>query len=117
MFSLQVKVEGLDNLVRFLSRFEDLREPVGDAVQLFLEKTVFDAKAVVPVRTGMLQRSIVFGGGGLEWWVGSRLDYAPYIEFGTSRMSPRPYIWPALNQNVPNLHRYLVEMFENRFGG
>ncbi len=116
MFSLQVKVEGLDNLVRFLSRFEALREPVGDAVQLFSEKTVFDAKAVVPVRTGRLQRSIVFGGG-LEWWVGSRLDYAPYVEFGTSRMSPRPYIWPALNQNIPNLQKNLVDMFENWLGG
>ncbi len=117
MLALQVKVEGLDKLVRFLSRFEALREPVGDAVQLFLEKTVFDAKAVVPVRTGRLQRSIVFGGGGWEWWVGSRLDYAPYVEFGTSRMSPRPYIWPALNQNIPNLQKNLVDMFENWLGG
>lgn len=31
--------------------------------------------------------------------VGSRLPYAAWLEFGTSKMAARPWLWPSLEQN------------------
>lgn len=54
------------------------------------------------VRTGRLRGSITWRAGedGTSPYVdvGSAVEYAPYVEFGTSRMSARPYLAPALEQ-------------------
>lgn len=41
--------------------------------------------------------------------VGTSVEYAPYVEFGTSRgMSPRPYIKPAV-ENYLNEYKIIIE--------
>lgn len=37
--------------------------------------------------------------------IGSRLDYAFYLEFGTFKMSPRPSWVPAAEKNAPRLQK------------
>jgi HK97 gp10 family phage protein len=61
------------------------------------------AQAVVPVRTGTLRRSLhsVFEAGGLRGIVGTNLQYAPMVEFGTRHMSARPYLRPAAALVLP----------------
>jgi len=66
------------------------------------------AKQICPVRTGTLERSIrsvvtpdkaqVVAGGaqGCAPGVASPVEYAGYVELGTSRMSARPYMRPAI---------------------
>jgi len=99
--ALSIKVEGVEKLAKALLQLEDFREPVEQTIGLYLQKVVMDAQAIVPVRTGTLQRSIRFWGGEGEYHVGSRVYYAPYVEYGTSQMGPRPFLAPALAQNVP----------------
>lgn len=55
------------------------------------------AKAVVPVDTGNLKNSIRswFSADGLTAYVGTHVEYAPYVEFGTRKMAARPYLRPA----------------------
>lgn len=52
------------------------------------------------VRTGRLRSSIthrlVRGPLGLEAQVGTRVHYAPYLEFGTDTAPPYPFLVPAL---------------------
>jgi phage gpG-like protein len=52
------------------------------------------------VRTGRLRSSISWrveaDGIGLYADVGSAVEYAGYVELGTDRMAPRPYLRPAL---------------------
>ena len=109
MIGLDIRVEGIESLTKALEKLR-LAEPAYEATELFLEKTVADAKNIVPVRTGTLQRSIRWWGGEGEYHVGSNVHYAPYVEYGTSRMAPRPYLTPALLQNIPLLREALREL-------
>lgn len=49
--------------------------------------------------TGALVRSVVVEVQREDVYVGSGLEYAPYLEFGTKRMTQRPWLNPALEQN------------------
>lgn len=35
--------------------------------------------------------------------IGSNVKYAPYIEYGTQRMKPQPYLTPAVLEHIPNI--------------
>jgi len=109
---LSIKVEGLDKLIKALSQIQGMQEPLDEAIELYLEKVVTDAKSIVPVKTGTLQRSIAWQGGEGEYSVGSRVFYAPYIEYGTSRIMPRAFLGPALLWNLPMLREALLNKAE-----
>jgi len=82
------------------------------------------AKRTCPWRTGNLRRSLHIGGhagesGGLSGTtgtdvggnghtaagavilVGTNVEYGPYVEYGTSRMAPQPYMRPAFDGAGP----------------
>ena len=71
-----------------------------DAVETYLSKTAqqveTEAKRLVPVLTGNLRRSITHQVSSDAAIVSAAAGYAFYVEFGTGRMSPRPYLRPAL---------------------
>lgn len=57
------------------------------------------AKGFAPVDTGALRNSIKADVQALEATIGTDLDYAGYVEYGTSRMAPRAYLGPALDRH------------------
>ena len=42
--------------------------------------------------------------------VESNADYSAALEFGTSKMSARPFMQPALEENRPKIRRKLSEL-------
>lgn len=48
--------------------------------------------------------SIELNKGGVYALIGSNLDYAGFLEFGTSKMGARPWLEPALRDNKDNLY-------------
>ena len=58
---------------------------------------------LVPVLSGDTQRSIDTEDGpdGLSAEIGPDTHYAPYVEHGTSRMAPQPFVEPALDRVKP----------------
>ena len=50
------------------------------------------------VRTGRLRNSITYGVDTNEpaVYIGSNVEYAPYVELGTSKMRARPFLKPAV---------------------
>ena len=74
--------------------------------QLVVAKTAHDieadAKSLAPVDTGALRNSIstTIGNGGLSAEIGPTVDYAPYLEYGTRRMPPQPYMGPAAERRA-----------------
>ena len=55
------------------------------------------------VDTGRLRASIThrveMESGEVVGYVGTNVEYAPYLEFGTTRMKPRPFMVPAIERN------------------
>lgn len=112
------------DLARDLAAAAGAIGPVATSVQReYGQKIVARAKQLAPVRTGALQRSIRIAGGSRE---SSRLglsevvieadttpetgrSYAGYVEFGTSRMAPRPFLRPALREYAKDYREALVE--------
>lgn len=83
------------------NRFPELVERYPQKASAAVHKTAYDiearAKAVVPVDTGNLKNSIrsEFSSDGLTGYVGTSVEYAPYVEFGTRKMGARPYLTTA----------------------
>lgn len=83
-----------------------------------IRKTAFDierdAKILSPVDTGALKNSIStsISAGGLSAEIGPTVRYAHFVEEGTSRMSPQPYMRPAADRNTPGLERALGQAAE-----
>jgi HK97 gp10 family phage protein len=65
--------------------------------------TVADAQNLVPVDTGNLKNSIGvdIDPDGLGFEAGPTANYGHYVEYGTSRMSPQPYMMPAFDRRLP----------------
>lgn len=77
-------------------------EPEGQAFLMDMAKAIYErANQLVPVRTGFLKSTINVlveeGNISVMAWA----FYAGFVEFGTSRMAPRPFMRPAV-QEVAN---------------
>ena len=44
--------------------------------------------------------------------VGSNLDYAGWLEFGTTKMGARPWLEPALRKNIDNLQNNINDVVD-----
>lgn len=88
---VRVKSRGIDDLGE---RFK--RSGLTQAAQM-VER---EAKRLCPVKTGNLRRSITHevGGKGKRVWaiVKATAFYSAYVEYGTSRNEPKPFLRPAL---------------------
>ena len=129
--TVTIRLEGSDQLQRQLRRLsDDLREEAGKAVLATAIEMRADIVTSIqrgpasgrtykksnPTRThtasapgqppmsdtGRLANSITFDRlGDLTATVGSNLNYAPWLEYGTSRMAARPFFRPAVERMRP----------------
>lgn len=61
-----------------------------------ISKVVYDTpESPNYVRTGRLRNSISHARDDTSAYVGTNVEYAAYVELGTSKMKPRPYLRPA----------------------
>ena len=85
--------------------FDSPSGPAGKELARVANTVTRIAKRLAPVDTGRLRSSIAKpelgrDGRGLFARVGTDVEYAPYVELGTSRMSARPFLRPALAQGA-----------------
>lgn len=80
--------------------FRSVEGPVGKFIARASIEVETEAKRIVPVDTGRLRTSIghLIGkdDGEIQGAVGSGVEYAPDVEFGTRRQRAQPYLRPAL---------------------
>lgn len=70
------------------------------------------AKLKCPVDTGNLRDSITHTTDGDSAYIGTNVEYAPYVEMGTSRTRARPFLRPAAQEHVDQYRSILKAELE-----
>ena len=74
-----------------------------------ISKAVYDTpESPNYVRTGRLRNSITHARDDESAYIGTNVEYAAYVELGTSKMKPRPYLRPAA-QNYADEYKEIVK--------
>ena len=96
--SVSLNVKGLDEAIDAIIRISKGLGPVATAtLNEIAEGVVEQAQGLAPVKTGRLRASIGITAQGDNFVeVSATAPYAGYVEFGTIKMSPRPFMRPAL---------------------
>ena len=95
--SYRLEVDGYEKLLALKTLASAVKGYADEALKNAADLCVAEAKRFAPVRTGRLRDSIrVLERGSGYVIVGSDVEYAPYVEFGTYRMAPRSFLRPAV---------------------
>ena len=68
------------------------------------------AKQLCPVDTGRLRNSITHGTDANSVYIGTNVEYAPYVELGTRRQHAQPYLRPAITNHMEEYKKILNDM-------
>ena len=73
------------------------------------------AKMLCPVDTGRLRNSITHTVDvtGLKAIIGTNVEYAAYVEMGTSRMKAQPYLQPAIKNHIDEYEQMAEHFLKN----
>lgn len=102
--AFSARVLGMDRLRR---RLGELSEGEQAAAKVEVKRGALavqsGARRRSPVDTGRLRNSITheLAADELSARIGTNVEYAPHVEFGTRRARAQPYLFPALESEVP----------------
>ena len=83
-------------------RSRDAEQLVADVIGVTAYAIKGTAQFIAPYRTGALRSSITAEPRHKYLWeVAPHKDYAIFLEFGTYKMAPRPYMRPAADKHRP----------------
>jgi HK97 gp10 family phage protein len=99
-----------DNSAEILKAFEQATERALEKIGLVAEGY---AKKLTPVDTGRLRNSITHEVDGNDVYIGSNVEYAPYVELGTSKQKAQPYLKPAATEHTETYKNILKTVYEN----
>lgn len=68
------------------------------------------AKEKCPVVTGRLRNSISHTAQDRTAYIGTNVEYAPYVELGTSKRKPKPFLKPAA-QNYSEEYKAILKRY------
>lgn len=73
------------------------------------------AKKLAPVDTGNLRNSITHDvdDGGPAAYIGTNVEYAPYVCLGTIHMKAQPFLKPAVNDHKDEYRKILENSLKN----
>ncbi|MDF2589832.1 MAG: hypothetical protein K0S41_3673 [Anaerocolumna sp.] len=97
----------------YKSNLENVIKRITNAEKLALEEIGFfveaEAKSRTTVDKGTLKRSItnVVDEKEKSVIIGTNVEYAPYVELGTSTQSAKPYLTPAIKENEEKINEIL----------
>jgi HK97 gp10 family phage protein len=106
-----IELSGVDEILNKLQKIGvNVSRLENQALRNAAEPVLEDAKANAPIRTGKLKEGLKISGVknrdgtkyvlvGIDKSDNSKIFYGKFIEFGTSKMSPRPFLEPAYDKN------------------
>lgn len=105
-------VRGLGRALRAIERIpRAMTAARAETLQTWADRVQAAADAAVPVRSGHLKGQIDqkvtarFGRAEVGVWNPDAMEYAWYVEHGTSSMPDQPYLRPAFNEIRPEVTR------------
>ena len=109
-----IRARGLQAAQQRLSRLADRIAGVTDeAISEFADEVTIHMQGVVPVDTGKLKGSISKKKEGNGYTVGPRgVEYAEYVENGTSRSPAQPYVAPTVQWARANGPKRIAQRIE-----
>ena len=110
-----------DELRRLAADITRAASTTGQRAQAVIRKTAVDiesdAKKLAPVDTGNLKGSIghsdlrtVGRSGSLSVEIGPTASYGVFLEHGTSRMAPQPFMGPAADRHAPSFEQAMAQL-------
>ncbi len=106
-------VQGIDEFVAAVQTFDrELQEQVRAWLYDWAQRVAAQAARNAPVRTGYLQ-STVFAM--VKDWVaqvGATAVYSYFVEFGTRYMRAHPFLYPAVQEFLPELETNIIGAIE-----
>jgi HK97 gp10 family phage protein len=100
-----MSVKFQDNSAEILKAYDQARERSLEIIGLTAEKY---AKEITPVDTGRLRNSITHEVDGKEVYIGTNVEYAPHVEYGTIKQKAQPFLRPAATEH-PNTYKQIVQ--------
>ena len=120
---LGIRIEITDNSVEVLEALQNAiyrgLEAIGASAEEHAIQNVTEVVYSTPergyVRTGNLRNRITHEVLSSEKavMIGEQLEYAPYVELGTSKMKPRPFLKPAVADNKDEYRNLIKDSLEN----
>lgn len=114
--NVEFDVSQVDQLIDDL---DDAGPRVEERAKTVVSKTGHDSVAsmqqLAAVDTGAMKNStgVDIDSDGLGFEAGPTVEYAPFVEWGTTKMAPQPFVVPGFEQNLPAAY----EAFEQVAGG
>ncbi|APM39929.1 HK97-gp10 family putative phage morphogenesis protein [Clostridium kluyveri] len=115
-----IELTGVDEILNKLQQMgTNISRLENKALKNAAEPVLEDAKANVPVRTGKLKKGLKITNVkkeegvkyilvGVDRGDNSEIFYGKFIEFGTSKMSARPFLQPAYEKNKDNIQKTIA---------
>jgi len=103
------KVDVKDYSKDVKSAYEQARERSLEIIGLTAEKY---AKEITPVDTGRLRNSITHNVDGKEVYVGTNVEYAPHVEYGTIKQKAQPFLRPAATEHSQTYKQIITDEFD-----
>lgn len=92
-----------------------MNKAIAKALVMIGQRAEGNAKAICPVDTGRLRNSITNAIDTEEKavYIGTNVEYGPYVELGTSRRKPHPYLKPAAADHADEYREILKGCLES----
>ena len=103
---MSVKFEGFKEFIDWADLLDNkIEEQVHKSLLKSAYKVESKAKSLTPVDTGRLRGSITTDDNSTEGSIeiGTDVEYAPYVEYGTTKQAEQPFLNPALNSEIPKI--------------
>ena len=106
--NVNISFEIEDNTQAVLANIAEKKRSALRKIGLFVEG---EAKLNAPVDTGILRGSIRSNVSDEKVIIGTDIDYALFVEKGTSRQTAQPFLTPAVEGNIGEIKRIVESEF------
>ena len=110
MIDVKVEDNSKEVLEELASKMPVILEMLGQAGE---NNAKFEITALGAVDTGNLRNSISHADDGTYAYIGTNVEYAPYVELGTVRMPERPFLRNAVLGHQEEYRNIMEEGLKN----